>query len=59
MFLDPNEIPQNWTDTLNYWVTDQRRIQIENSVIGGGIIHYSDETFLTDEVLDVFRTNST
>lgn len=59
VFLDPNEIPQNWTDTLNYWVTDQGRIQIENSVIGGGIIHYSDETFLTDEVLDVFRTNST
>ena len=44
---------------LNYWVTDNIKIQIENSVIGNGIIHYSDETFLTEEVFDVFRTNLT
>ena len=59
VFLNPDEIPQNWTDSLNYWVTDAGRVQIENSVIGGGIIHYSDELFLTDEVLDVFRTKVT
>ena len=44
---------------LNYWVTDKAKLQIENSIIGSGIIHYSDETFLTDEIMDVFRTNLT
>jgi|TARA_B100002019_G_scaffold116402_2_gene100011 hypothetical protein len=58
-FPDPNEIPKNWTDMLNYWVTDKAKIQIENSIISSGIIHYSDETFLSDEVVDVFRTNLT
>lgn len=53
------EIPKNWTDMLNYWVTTNRKIQIENSIISSGIIHYSDETFLTDEVIDVFRTSIT
>ena len=36
-----------------------KKIQIENSVINSGIIHYSDETFLTDEVIDVFRNSLT
>ena len=58
-FHDPDNVPKNWTDMLNYWVTDNIKIQIENSVIGNGIIHYSDETFLTEEVVDVFRTNLT
>ena len=53
------EVPKNWTDMLNYWVTDNQKIQIENSIISSGIIHYSDETFLTDEVMDVFRTKLT
>ena len=44
---------------LNVWVTGARKIQIENSVINNGIIHYSDETFLTDEVIDVFRDSFT
>ena len=59
VFPDPEEIPSNWTDMLNYWVTTNRKIQIENSIINSGIIHYSDETFLTDEVIDVFRTSIT
>ena len=59
VFPNPEEIPTNWTDMLNYWVTTNRKIQIENSIINSGIIHYSDETFLTDEVIDVFRTSVT
>ena len=59
VFPNPEEIPKNWTDMLNYWVTKNRKIQIENSIINSGIIHYSDETFLTDEVTDVFRTSIT
>tara|TARA_B100001057_G_C22866627_1_gene956763 strand:- start:1424 stop:2329 length:906 start_codon:yes stop_codon:yes gene_type:complete len=51
------EIPLSWTEQLNYWVTDNRKIQIENSIIGSGIIHYSDENFISDEILDVFRTS--
>lgn len=58
-FPSPDEVPRNWTDMLNYWVTDKAKLQIENSIIGSGIIHYSDETFLTDEIMDVFRTNLT
>jgi len=59
VFPNPEAIPKNWTDMLNYWVTTNRKIQIENSIISSGIIHYSDETFLTDEVIDVFRTSIT
>jgi hypothetical protein len=59
VFPNPEAIPKNWTDMLNYWVTSNRKIQIENSIISSGIIHYSDETFLTDEVIDVFRTSIT
>lgn len=59
VFPNPEEIPTNWTDMLNYWVTTNRKIQIENSIINSGIIHYSDETFLTDEIIDVFRTSIT
>tara|TARA_B100000902_G_scaffold21661_1_gene26020 strand:+ start:19283 stop:20206 length:924 start_codon:yes stop_codon:yes gene_type:complete len=55
-FPSLEEVPRNWTDMLNYWVTDNQKIQIENSIISSGIIHYSDETFLTDEVIDVFRS---
>jgi hypothetical protein len=57
VFPSPDEVPTNWTDMLNYWVTPGRKIQIENSVLSSGIIHYSDETFLTDEVVNVFRTS--
>lgn len=53
------DFPDDWTETLNYWVSDKGKIQIENSIISSGIIHYSDEKFLTDHCLDVFTTNLT
>ena len=51
------DLPDDWTDALNCWVSDKGKIQIENSIISSGIIHYSDEKFLTDHCLDVFTTN--
>ena len=54
-----DEVPDNWTEMINYWVSDNGKIQIENSIISSGIIHYTDENFLTDEVIDVYRTNIT
>ena len=53
------DFPDNWTEALNYWVSNKGKIQIENSIISSGIIHYSDENFLTDHCLDVFTTNLT
>ena len=52
-----DEVPDNWTEMINYWVSDNGKVQIENSIISSGIIHYTDENFLTDEVIDVYRTN--
>ena len=49
-------LPRNWTDMLNYWVTDnQKDTNRKQYQRYSGIIHYSDETFLTDEVIDVPR----
>lgn len=50
-----DDIPESWTDMLNYWYTNQNKLIIENSVINSGIIHYSDENFLTDEIIDTIR----
>ena len=41
---------------LNYWYTDQHKLMIENSVVNSGIIHYGDENFLTEEIVDAIRT---
>lgn len=56
-FSSIEDTPERWTEQLNYWVSGSRKIQIENSIISSGIIHYSDENFVTDEVIDVFRTD--
>ena len=53
------EMPEGWTDLLNVWISDNGKIQIENSVMNNGIIHYSDENFLNQRVIDVFRTRLT
>tara|TARA_B100000965_G_scaffold168755_2_gene140773 strand:- start:3479 stop:4357 length:879 start_codon:yes stop_codon:yes gene_type:complete len=58
-FPSREQIPEHWTDMMNYWVTDEAKIQVENSIINSGIIHYSDETFLTDEIIDVFKSKAT
>ena len=51
------DITMEWTEMLNYWLSNNGKIQIENHIITSGIIHYCDENFLTEEVLDVYRNN--
>ena len=41
---------------LNYWYTDEHKLIIENSVVNSGIIHYGDENFLTEEIVDAIKT---
>jgi hypothetical protein len=53
------DVPENWTDMLNSWYTQEGRLIIENSVIENGIIHYRDKKFLTQEVIDDIRTKAT
>lgn len=50
------DIPSNWTEMLNYWITDDHKIQIENHQINSGIIHYRDDSFADEELLNVFST---
>lgn len=50
-----NDLSKNWTDILNNWYTYQHELLIENSSISNGIIHYRDETFLTQEIIDELR----
>ena len=54
------DIPHNWTEMMNSWYTDDDKFLIENYNIPGGIIHYGDEQFITEQVLDVLysRTSS-
>ena len=49
-----DDIPQNWTEMLNYWISGNGKIQIENHVMTSGIIHYNDEKFFTKELLDTY-----
>lgn len=51
------DIPDNWTDILNYWFPENKRLIIENSIISSGIVHYRDENFITEEIINEYRTN--
>ena len=51
-----HDIPPNWTQMFNSWYTADQQLIIENSSISGGIIHYKDEMFLTEEILNVIRS---
>jgi len=51
------DIPKEWTEMLNYWISANGKIQIENHIITSGIIHYCDENFLNDEIIDVYRSS--
>lgn len=53
-YLWNEDISENFTDTLNYWVTP-KNIIIENSVLRSGIIHYRDEQFISKDLVDDFR----
>lgn len=52
-----NELSTQWTNVLNSWYTDKKEIIIENSTISNAIVHYRDENFLTQEIIDDLRTS--
>lgn len=53
-----NDVPALWTEMLNSWYTQKQHMIVENSSISGGIIHYRDRRFLTEEVLNVIKANT-
>lgn len=53
-----NDVPSSWTEMLNFWYTQKQQLIVENSSINGGIIHYRDRKFLTEEVFDVLKANT-
>ena len=51
------DLPDNWTDLLNYWFPNNKKLIIENSIISSGIVHYRDENFITEEIINEYQTN--
>jgi hypothetical protein len=51
-----NDVPEDWTEVLNHWFPENKKLIIENSVISTGIVHYRDLNFITEEVLNEYRT---
>lgn len=50
------DVPDKWTDMLNYWFPENNRLIIENSIISSGIVHYRDENFITEDIINEYRT---
>lgn len=42
-------------NTLNIWYTDERKLIVENSVVGDGVIHYRDRNFINRKILNVIE----
>lgn len=55
-YLWNNDVSAKWTENLNYWFPKNNQLLIENSAITSGIVHYKDENFLTNEILNEYRT---
>lgn len=51
-----NDVPEDWTEVLNNWFPENKKLIIENSIISTGIVHYRDLNFITEEVLNEYRT---
>ena len=51
-----NDVPDEWTEVLNYWFPENKKLIIENSIISSGIVHYRDLNFITEEILNEYRT---
>tara|TARA_B110000503_G_scaffold139821_1_gene229150 strand:+ start:2377 stop:3258 length:882 start_codon:yes stop_codon:yes gene_type:complete len=56
-WLWDNDLPESWTQMLNFWYADDSHLMIENFTIPGGIIHYKDKQFLTKELMDVLKNH--
>lgn len=54
-YLWNNDVSNQWTENLNYWFPKNKQLLIENSAITNGIVHYKDENFLTNEILNEYR----
>jgi hypothetical protein len=52
------DIPSKWTELLNYWFPENKKLIIENSIISSGIVHYRDEDFITEEIINEYKTNA-
>ena len=52
------DIPIKWTELLNYWFPENKKLIIENSIISSGIVHYRDEDFITEEIINEYKTNA-
>jgi|TARA_R110002167_G_scaffold263929_1_gene470693 hypothetical protein len=52
------DIPIKWTELLNYWFPENKKLIIENSIISSGIVHYRDEDFITEEIINEYNTNA-
>lgn len=55
-YLWNNDVSPEWSQNLNYWFANNNYLMIENSIISSGIVHYRDENFLTNEILNEYRT---
>ena len=55
-YLWNNDVSPEWSQNLNYWFANNNHLMIENSIISSGIVHYRDENFLTNEILNEYRT---
>lgn len=53
-----SDVPNSWTEMLNHWYTQNQQLIIENSSISGGIVHYRDRKFLTEEIINVIKANT-
>lgn len=51
-----NDVPKNWTELFNSWFDDKNGLLIENSLTRSGIIHYRDENFITEEIINELRS---
>ena len=50
-----NDVPNDWTELFNSWFDIENGLLIENSLIRSGIVHYRDENFISEEILNELR----
>jgi len=51
-----NDVPNEWTEVLNYWFPENRKLIIENSIISSGIVHFRDLNFINEDIINEYRT---
>ena len=54
-YLWSSDVPTDWTELFNAWFDIKNGMLIENSLTRSGIIHYRDENFITEEILNELR----